>query len=170
MADENSSRGIRMKIHHLLLQTGFVLAATLATSVVPGHAQDKYSVTPASELKWADTGPQFPNTQVVILDGDPGKKNMVALRWRCPGNYQFMPHTHPGAERVTVLSGTILLAIGEKYDAAKLTKVDTGGYFVIPAKAPHYGECVEETVLEIHTPGPMGTAYVNPADDPSKKK
>jgi quercetin dioxygenase-like cupin family protein len=159
-----------MKIHPLSLQAGIVLAGSLATCVIPSFAADTYSVTAASELKWADTGPQFPNTHVVILDGDPGKKNMVALRWRCPSNYKFLPHTHPGAERVTVLSGKVLVAVGEKYDAAKLTEVGPAGYFVIPAKAPHYGECIEETVLEIHTPGPMGTAYVNPADDPSKKK
>jgi quercetin dioxygenase-like cupin family protein len=159
-----------MKMHHLPLRAGIVLlAGTLATCVIPAHAADKYSVTPADELKWADTGPQFPNTQVVILNGDPGKRNVVALRWRCPSNYKFLPHTHPGTERVTVLSGTILLAIGEKYDSSKLTEVGAGGHFVIPAKAPHYGECVEETVLEIHTPGPLGTTYVNPADDPSKK-
>ncbi|HEY7758570.1 MAG TPA: cupin domain-containing protein [Burkholderiales bacterium] len=158
-----------MKIHHLSLEAAVVLAGTLAICVIPSYAADKYSVTPASELQWADTGPQFPNTHVVILNGDPGKKNVVALRWRCPSNYKFLPHTHPGTERVTVLSGTILLAIGEKYESAKLTEVGAGGYFVIPAKAPHYGECVEETVLEIHTPGPLGTTYVNPADDPSKK-
>lgn len=158
-----------MRVHHLLLQAGVVLAGTLATGVIPSHAADKFSVTAASELKWGDTGPQFPDTQVVILDGDPGKRNLVALRWRCPSNYKFLPHTHPGTERVTVLSGKVLLALGEKYDAAKLTEVGAGGYFVIPAKAPHYGECVEETVLEIHTPGPLGTTYVNPADDPSKK-
>jgi len=158
-----------MKIHHLSLRAGIVLAGTLAICVTPSYAADKYSVTPASELKWADTGPQFPNTHVVILNGDPGKKNVVALRWRCPSNYKFLPHAHPGTERVTVLSGTIMLAIGEKYDSSKLTEVRAGGYFVIPAKAPHYGECVDETVLEIHTPGPLGTTYVNPADDPSKK-
>lgn len=58
---------------------------------------------------------------------------------------------------MTVLSGTIRVAIGANYDAAKLSEVGAGGHFVIPAKAPHYGECVEETVLEIHTPGPMNS-------------
>ena len=111
-----------MKIQRLLLQTGVVLAETLATCV-PSYAADTYSLPAASDLKWADTGPQFPNTHVVILDGDPGKQNLVALRWRCPANYKFLPHTHPGTERVTVLSGTILVAIGEKYDTAKLKQV-----------------------------------------------
>lgn len=40
---------------------------------------------------------------------------------------------------------------------------------MIPGKAPHYALCVEDTVLEIYTPGPMGLTFVNPADDPSKK-
>ena len=157
-----------MKIQRLLLQAGIVLAGTVA-ACVSCYAEDTYSLTAAADLKWADTGPQFPNTHVVILDGDPGKPNVVALRWRCPAHYKFLPHTHPGTERVTVLSGTILVAIGEKYDAAKLTQVGPGAHFVIPAKAPHYGECIDETVLEIHTPGPLGTTYVNPTDDPSKK-
>jgi len=157
-----------MKIQHLLLQAGIVLAGIVA-ACASSYAEDAYSLTAAADLKWADTGPQFPNTHVVILDGDPGKPNVVALRWRCPAHYKFLPHTHPGTERVTVLSGTILVAIGEKYDAAKLTQVGPGAHFVIPAKAPHYGECIDETVLEIHTPGPLGTTYVNPTDDPSKK-
>jgi hypothetical protein len=153
-----------------LVQAGLVLAGSFATCAVPVHAADQYMAIPTpSDLKWGDTGPQFPDTQVVILDGDPGKKGPVALRWRCPAGYKFLPHTHPGTERVTVLSGGMLLGMGDKYDAAKLTRVELGGYAVIPAKASHYGECQGDTVLEIHTMGPLGTTYVNPADDPSKK-
>jgi quercetin dioxygenase-like cupin family protein len=159
-----------MKIHHVI-QAGVVLAGTLATCVISAHAADQFMVVPGpSGLQWGDTGPQFPNTQVVILDGDPGKAGPVTLRWRCPNGYKFLPHTHPGTERVTVLTGGMVMAMGEKYDAAKLAEVQTGGYAVIPAKAPHYGECRGDTILEIHTMGPLGTTYVNPADDPSKRK
>jgi hypothetical protein len=154
-----------------LIQATAVVAGTLATCVISAQAADQFMVVPGpAELKWGDTGPQFPNTQLVILEGDPSKKGPVTLRWRCPDGYKFLPHTHPGTERVTVLAGGMVMAIGEKYDAGKLGAVQQGGYAVIPAKAPHYGECKGDTTLEIHTMGPLGTTYVNPADDPSKKK
>lgn len=159
-----------MKIYHLI-QAGVMLAGTLVTCVAGAHAAEQFMVVPApSDLKWGDTGPKFPNTQVVILDGDGGKSGPVTLRFRCPADYKFMPHTHPGTERVTVLTGRMLIGIGPNYDAAKLTDVQVGGYFVIPAQAPHYGECWGETIIEVHTTGPLGTTYVNPAEDPSNKQ
>lgn len=148
-----------------------VFAGALATNVITVHGADQFLVIPSpSDLKWGDTGPQFPNTQFVLLDGDPASNGPVAFRFRCPDKYKFLAHTHPGPERVTVLAGTLLIGIGEKFDAATLKEVKLGGYFVIPIKAPHYGECKGETIIEVHTDGPLGTTYVNPADDPSMKK
>jgi len=159
-----------MKIHYLV-QASLMLAATSGNWICEAPAAEQFMVIPAaSNLKWGDTGPQFPNTQVVILDGDGGKSGPVTLRFRCPDNYKFMPHTHPGPERVTVLTGAMSIGIGPKYDANKLTEVQVGGYFVIPTEAPHYGECKGDTIIEVHTTGPLGTTYVNPAEDPSKKQ
>src|SRR5581483_1868227 len=148
-----------------------IILGTFVTGALIAHAAEQATLIAApSDLKWADTGPQFPDTQLVILDGDAGGKGPVALRFRCPADYKFLPHTHPGAERVTVLAGTMLIGLGPTYDAAKLKEVQTGGFFVIPTKEPHYGECKGETIIEVHTTAPLGTTYVNPADDPSKKK
>lgn len=111
----------------------------------------------------------FPNTHVAILEGDPARKVPVTFRWRCPADYKFMPHTHPDVERVTVLAGTLSVGIGKTFDAAALKDVHTGGFLSLPAKAPHFGVCKGETIIEVHTTGPLGTAYVNEADDPGKK-
>lgn len=149
----------------------FMLALTLVTCAIAAHAAEQFLVVPSpADLKWGDTGPQFPNTQFVMVDGDPGKPEPVTFRFRCPADYKFMPHTHPGVERVTVLAGAMLIGIGPKYDAAQLKEVLLGGYFAIPAAAPHYGQCKGETIIEVHTTGPLGTTYVNPAEDPSKKQ
>jgi hypothetical protein len=157
-----------MKIHSMI-QATLLLAASWGSFMPSVQAQEQFIVIPsASELKWADTGPQFPNTQVVIVDGDGSKSGPVTLRFRCPDNYRFMPHTHPGPERVTVLTGAMSIGVGPKFDAAKLTEVTVGGYFLIPTKAPHYGTCKGDTIIEVHTIGPLGTTYVNPAEDPSK--
>lgn len=149
----------------------FVLAGLTGASALSAHAADAPVTIPdATALKWADTGPQFPNTRVVVLDGDASKRGQVVLRWNCPDQYKILPHTHPGTERVTVLQGSMKIGMGKKYDASALTEVKEGGYFVVPAGAPHFGDCVGDTVIHIHTDGPLGTTYVNAADDPSKKK
>ena len=153
-----------------LIQACVISAATLAACLTATHAAEQFMLVPSpSDLTWGDTGPQFPNTQVVILEGDPGNPGPVTLRFRCPANYKFFPHTHPGPERVTVLKGAMLIAIGPKYDASALKEVKVGGYMVIPTEAPHYGECRGDTIIEIHTTGPLGTTYVNASEDPSKK-
>jgi quercetin dioxygenase-like cupin family protein len=158
-----------MKIR-TLAKACLVLTGTVTIGVMVAYAAEtSFMLHKAAELKWTETGPQFPDTHLVILEGDPGKKQPVTLRWRCPASYKFMPHTHPGAERITVLSGTMLVALGAKYDAAGLKEVQAGDFLVLP-KEPHYGECKTETILEIDTMGPLGTTYVNPADDPSRKK
>ena len=158
-----------MKIYNVV-GAFVILTGTFATGAIPARAAEQFMAIPSpADLKWGEAGPQFPNAQVVILEGDPAKQEPVTLRFRCPPDYKFMAHTHPGAERVTVLAGAMSIGIGPKYDAAQLKEVQVGGYFVIPTKAPHYGECKGDTIIEVHTTGPLGTTYVNPADDPSKK-
>lgn len=160
-----------MKIRNLH-RAFILLLGTLALSAPTSHAADKFEViipSPA-DLKWSDTGPQFPNTKVVILHGDPGKAgDPVTLRWHCPANYKFMPHTHPGVENITVLTGTFMIGVGPKYETAELKEVRAGGYFVLAAEQPHFGKCKGDTIIEVHTTGPLGTTYVDSADDPSKK-
>ena len=154
---------------HKSLRAFAMCSIILASCTITAQAADQYKLISApADLQWFDTGPQFPNTHVTLLEGDPGKEGPVTLRWHCPANYKFMPHTHPGPERVTVLSGAMLVGVGPKYDVAQLKEVRQGGYIVLPGDKPHYGECKGETTIEIHTTGPLGTTYMDPADDPSK--
>ena len=38
----------------------------------------------------------------------------------------------------------------------------------MPAGTPHFAWTTEETVVQLHSVGPWGVTYVNPADDPRK--
>lgn len=154
-----------------MIRHQFWFAAALALCAHTGLAADPLKALLAPDaVQWGDTGPQFPTTQFAMLDGDPGKRGPVAFRWRCPDQFRIHAHVHPGAERVTVLQGAMMIGVGKKYDAAGLREVKAGGFFVIPAKEAHYGDCIGDTIIEVHTEGPLGTTFVNPADDPSKKK
>lgn len=71
---------------------------------------------------------------------------------------------------MTVLSGTVYVSLGEKFEAASGQKLPAGGFVSIPATHPHYAWTeTEETVLQVHGVGPTDLTFVNPADDPRKK-
>src|SRR5947207_8022440 len=77
---------------------------------------EQITVTPA-DLKWADAPPSLPpGAKMAVLEGDPGKKGPFTVRLQAPAGYKIPPHTHPTAERVTVISGALHLGMGDKYD------------------------------------------------------
>jgi hypothetical protein len=66
--------------------------------------------------------------------------------------------------------GTIRLGMGEKFDQAKLRDLPAGSYALLPKGKPHFNLCQGETIIQLHGVGPYDINYVNPADDPSRKK
>jgi quercetin dioxygenase-like cupin family protein len=73
-------------------------------------AQEKAATVLPDALVWKDN-PSIPKGgQVTILVGDPTKAGEVVVqRVKLPPNYQVPPHTHPYAETVTVISGSVWL-------------------------------------------------------------
>lgn len=115
--------------------------------------------------------PAFPNGgQTALLQGDPNKPGLFILRIKFPPNYLVPPHTHPGLETVTVLSGAMGSGMGEKADLTKGKMLKAGGILVLPANHAHYVWTKdEETIIQVAAIGPFDLIYINPADDPRKK-
>jgi hypothetical protein len=69
----------------------------------------------AESLKWQD-GPASlpPRAKIAVLDGEPNKPGPFVMRFKFPDGYRVAPHTHPKPERVTVISGVLMIGIGEK--------------------------------------------------------
>lgn len=134
------------------------------------RTQPEYILLPDSDIKWAD-GPasMSPGSKFAVLEGDPKSPGPVTMRIKLPANYTLAPHTHPGDERVTVLSGTLFFALGDKVDRSKAKELPAGSFFVIPSGKAMFGFTKEETVIQINVLGPWGITYLNPADDPRKK-
>ena len=71
--------------------------------------------------------------------GDPSKAGeMIVQRVKLPANYQVPPHTHPYAETITVLSGSVGFGTDEKLDSTKGELLKVGAFFTQPAKSPHH--------------------------------
>src|SRR5437763_12298764 len=69
------------------------------------------------KVEWKDAPPSLPpGAKAAMLEGDSAKEGFFALRLMMPDGYQIPPHFHPGAERLTVISGTFHLGTGQNFD------------------------------------------------------
>ena len=123
-------------------------------------------VAPA-DLKWMDAPRGLPpGAKMAVLEGDPTKKRPFTVRMQVPAAYNIPPHTHPTAERITVISGSVYLGMGDKFDKTAGKELAVGGFAVMPAGMKHFAWSPGETILQIQSKGPFAIKYVNPADDP----
>jgi quercetin dioxygenase-like cupin family protein len=124
-----------------------------------------------NSLKWQDGPPSLPpGAKIAVLEGDPTKPGPFVFRVKVPDGYKIPPHTHPKPERVTVVSGTFNLGMGDKFDATKTEALLAGTYGTWPAGMKHFVWTKGETVVQFHGEGPWTIEYLNPADDPRNKK
>jgi len=124
-----------------------------------------------STIKWSQGPPSLPpGAKLTILHGDLTKPEPYTLRIKVSDGYRVPPHWHPDDENITVLKGAVMMGMGEKIDKSAVTELPTGSYFLLPKGEKHYIWSKGETILQIHGTGPWGITYVNPADDPRKKR
>ena len=84
---------------------------------------------------------------------------------------QIGVHTHPADENVTILSGTLHFAAGDKFDTKTAKPFGPGSYFSIGKGKPMFAYTTDkEVVLQLHGSGPWGLTYLDPADGSAKKK
>jgi hypothetical protein len=62
------------------------------------------------------------------------------------------------------------MGMGEKFDEKKVMGVKQGDMMIMQPKTPHYALTKTATVVQVHGTGPWAVNYVNPDDDPRKKK
>jgi hypothetical protein len=153
----------------------FAVLATLLP-VFPSVGDDhrdamKAALHKPDELKWKDGPPSLPKgAKIAILEGDPSKEGPFVFRVKVPDGYKIPPHTHPKPERVTVISGTFNIGMGDKFDANMGEAMPAGTYGTWPAKMKHFVWVKGETVIQFHGEGPWLINYLNPNDDPRKEK
>ncbi len=92
------------------------------------------------------------------------------MRMQASAGYKIQPHTHPTAERVTVISGTFRLGMGDKFDEAATQEMSAGGYAVLPSGMSHFVSTTSDSIIQIDSEGPFQINYVNPTDDPRNAK
>lgn len=122
--------------------------------------------TPAS-IVWKDGPPSLPRgARFAVLEGDPAKEGPFTMRLLVPAGYRIPPHWHPKTERVTVISGTFNMGMGETFRTEGGNRMTAGSYGYWDAGMRHFAWSEGETVVQLHGIGPWQINYVNPTDDP----
>ena len=143
------------------MRTHFAVAA-LVVALFPTFARAQ-----APALTWGPPPAVFaPGAKFTVLQGDPGKTGVYAVRLDLPDGYRIAPHYHPTDEHITVISGTFLVGMGDSLDVAKTTALPAGGFITAPASMHHYAVARGRTVVQVHGMGPFALTYVNAKDDP----
>ena len=141
-----------------------------ADAAPKGPATQHVMLAP-SAVTWGEAPPSLPpGARMAVVSGDPSQAQPFVIRAQMPAGYRIPPHWHPTDEHVTVLSGTVSLGMGEKFDQSALKDVPTGGYFVAPAEMRHFFMTRTAATIQVHGMGPFAVNYVNPADDPSQQQ
>jgi quercetin dioxygenase-like cupin family protein len=147
-----------------------ICSLALAVDEKPA-AKSEHVMFAAADLKWGDAPPALPaGAKIAVLTGDPGKAAPFTVRLKFPAGYKVPPHTHPTVENLTVISGTVGIGHGPKFDEAAGHEMSVGGFAVMPAGMEHFAWCKSECVVQIHSMGPFEVKYVNPAADPRNAK
>jgi quercetin dioxygenase-like cupin family protein len=143
-------------------------ASALASLPVAAADEDAQHIIVAPEdLEWAPGPGSLPRgAEYVVIQGNPAEAGPLALRLRFPAGYRIPAHSHPQIEHITVLSGIFNIGIGDALDEEKGDAMPAGSFVVMPKGHNHFAWTEEETVVQLHSIGPWGITYVDPADDP----
>jgi len=140
----------------------------LGASMSWAQAGAHIMVTP-NDLKWADVPSLPPGAKITVIEGPMTEAVPFTVRIKLPADYKVPAHWHPAAERVTVLSGTFNIGMGDKLDPQKTTALGPGSVIIMQPQTNHFVWTKEETMVQVHGTGPWGITYIDPADDPRKK-
>lgn len=156
-----------MNVTRSIVTAAVVTLATAGTAPADAPYQGNgHTMVKPSELEWGPVGSMAPGAQIAVIEGDLGQETPFTFRLRLPADYEIAPHVHPAYERVTVLSGTLHFAHGEKFDRTQARELPTGSVAIMSPGDPMFGYTEEETIIQLHGTGPWGIEYVDPADDP----
>ena len=148
-----------------------MLATSRAAERSQARSPASWALYVPSQVPWKP-GPSSlaPGAKMAVLEGDPSTEGFFTMRLLLPDGYRVDPHWHPKTERLTIISGTLNLGTGDRFDATATKALPAGTYSSMPPKMTHFATTTGETILQLSSTGPWQVIYVDPADDPRTEK
>jgi hypothetical protein len=112
-----------------------------------------------------------PGAQLAVLEGNPtAATGDFTVRLKMPNGYRIPPHWHPNRENATVIVGTFKMGVGDTFDESKMVTFRAGSFGYMDPTMHHYVMASGEVVVQVHGMSPLEINYINPNDDPRKRK
>ena len=142
--------------------TGVMLAASLMISCSQKKNTSNFGSKPITVA--TSVIPESPDTMLsngrrnIFLVGRREYPGLFIERSIFPVAYRSYPHTHSGDLNMTVISGSLNLALTSSTDSAAVAKsYGPGSFMIIPANKSHFEWFTEITVMDISGVGPVKT-------------
>jgi len=149
----------------------FCSAGLLFTTEAHDNPHEKNAFTPDT-IPWGPAPPVVrPGAQFAVLEGNPmGTTGDFTVRLKMPDGFRISPHWHPNRENVTIISGTFKVGMGDEFEADKMAAFTAGSFAFLDPDMHHFAMACGETIVQVHGQAPFQFNYVNPDDDPSRKR
>src|SRR4029077_5110120 len=108
--------------------------------------------------------------EIAVLQGDLSKPELFTFRLKMPKGYVVAPHTHGTELHVTVISGEFSAGMGDTVDLAAAPIMKAGDFVTVPANHHHFDAARSAAIVQIYGMGPFTLTYINPTDDPQRKR
>jgi quercetin dioxygenase-like cupin family protein len=141
-----------------------VLLGSLSPLQLSGQASGPGadSGRPAGLTEWQPSK-LMPGVFYMPLLGEGTKPGAYVYRVRAPNGFRVPPHWHTKTMHLTVLTGTLVIVMGESLDSNRAQRYAAGSFLMMPAGMRHLEWFEGETVVHVETEGPMETVYVDRA-------
>jgi quercetin dioxygenase-like cupin family protein len=115
----------------------------------------------ADTANWQPAPAPFTGAEVATVVGDPQKGGgYYAYLVKMPDGFRIPPHFHAVTENVNVLSGTLMVGLGDTMTPSTMQPLPTGGIASIPEGLHHYAMAKGPTIIEVSGVGPDTTTFV----------
>jgi quercetin dioxygenase-like cupin family protein len=141
-----------------------IVGACLGVLAAAGIAAAQGAALPLIQIRPADLRfvPMPNGTYQARVVGDVTARGPYAARTRLPAGLRIPPHFHPEERIVLILSGTLYVGYGERFDEAKMVALPAGSVFTEPSKQPHFTWAKDgEVVLHVTGTGPSATTWLD---------
>jgi hypothetical protein len=93
--------------------------------------------------------------------GDDLMPGMYSYRARFPAKHRVEPHFHPDNRTVVVISGTLYVGFGERFDESVMKPLPAGSTWTEPTRQPHFAWAKDgEVVIQVVGVGPSAATQI----------